>query len=49
MESRNPFNTGSPARGEGFLGRQEIIRRIHTFLRNKSEFNMLVFGQRRIG
>ncbi len=49
MASKNPFNTGSPARGEGFLGRQTVIRSIHSFLRNKTQFNLLLFGQRRIG
>ncbi|MCP4155931.1 MAG: hypothetical protein GY757_49860, partial [bacterium] len=49
MASKNPFNTGSPARGEGFLGRQTVVHSIHSFLRNQTQFNLLLFGQRRIG
>lgn len=49
MKSQNPFNTGSPARGEGFFGRDEIIDDIITFLGKKHEFNFVIFGQRRIG
>ncbi|MCP4216007.1 MAG: ATP-binding protein, partial [bacterium] len=48
-ENRNPFNTGSPARGDGFLGREEIIGGIRAFLGRKDQYNLLVFGQRRIG
>ncbi|MDQ1354241.1 MAG: hypothetical protein QG657_4550, partial [Acidobacteriota bacterium] len=49
MLSKNPFNTGSPARGAGFLGRQSIIHNILSFLEKKTQFNLLLFGQRRIG
>ncbi|MCP5106913.1 MAG: hypothetical protein GY950_26245, partial [bacterium] len=47
--SRNPFNHGSPVKGEEFFGRQEIIDDILSFLRKENEFNFTVFGQRRIG
>lgn len=49
MESKNPFNTGSPARGEGFFGRQNIIGNIISFLKKKHQYNLLIFGQRRVG
>jgi branched-chain amino acid transport system substrate-binding protein len=49
MVSNNPFNTGSPARGEGFLGRQEIFSSIVSFLKKKDQLSLLIFGQRRIG
>ncbi|MCX6583603.1 MAG: ATP-binding protein [Candidatus Aminicenantes bacterium] len=47
--SRNPFNHGSPVKGEEFFGRQEIIDNILLFLRKENEYNFTVFGQRRIG
>jgi formylglycine-generating enzyme required for sulfatase activity len=49
MLSKNPFNTGSPARGDDFFGRGKIIASIISFLRKKKENNFLIFGQRRIG
>jgi formylglycine-generating enzyme required for sulfatase activity len=49
MQSKNPFNTGSPARGDDFFGRRKVIAGIISFLRKKNENNLLVFGQRRIG
>jgi hypothetical protein len=47
--SRNPFNTGSPARGEGFFNRQDILGDVISFLRKSAQFNFLIWGQRRIG
>ena len=49
MKSNNPFNTGSPARGEGFFDREGIIDDVILFLKKTHEFNFLIFGQRRIG
>ncbi|MCP4218560.1 MAG: hypothetical protein GY765_28255 [bacterium] len=48
-KSDNPFITGTPARGSGFIGRESIIDKIGDFLNNKSQYNLLIFGQRRIG
>lgn len=48
-QSRNPFNHGSPVKGEDFFGRQRIIDNILLFLRKKNEYNFTIFGQRRIG
>jgi small GTP-binding protein len=47
--SKNPFNTGSPARGEDFFGRKDIIDSINEYLQNSQEYNFLLYGQRRIG
>ncbi|MDQ1351839.1 MAG: hypothetical protein QG657_2144, partial [Acidobacteriota bacterium] len=47
--SRNPFNHGSPVKGEEFFGRQEILDNILLFLTKENEYNFTVFGQRRIG
>jgi formylglycine-generating enzyme required for sulfatase activity len=49
MLSKNPFNTGSPARGDDFFGREKVIAGIISFLKKKKENNLLIFGQRRIG
>lgn len=49
MFNENPFNTGSPARGEGFLERKKIIHHINLFIKKKNQFSLLIFGQRRIG
>jgi formylglycine-generating enzyme required for sulfatase activity len=49
MLSKNPFNTGSPARGDDFFGRGKVIAGIISFLKKKKENNLLIFGQRRIG
>lgn len=47
--SQNPFNTGSPVRGGGFIGRLPLIGNITRFLKSKDQYNLLIFGQRRIG
>lgn len=47
--NRNPFVTGAAVRGEDFHGREETILKIKSFLVNKSDISMLIFGQRRIG
>lgn len=49
MISNNPFNTGSPARGDGFFDREEIIDDVILFLKKTHEYNFIIFGQRRIG
>ena len=48
-QNENPFNTGSPARGQNFFGRKEIIDDILLFLKKSSESTFLLSGQRRIG
>ena len=45
----NPFNIGSPARGEGFFNREDIIEEVEDFLSQSNEHHFLIFGQRRIG
>ena len=45
----NPFNTGSYARGEGFFGRSDILKKISNFLENPNQNTFVINGQRRIG
>ncbi len=47
--SQNPFNTGSPVRGDGFIGREAVLEKVSGFLQKKQDYNMLIYGQRRIG
>lgn len=49
MLIENPFNTGSPARGEGFFERKKIVHNITSFIKKKNQFSLLILGQRRIG
>ncbi|HLP62556.1 MAG TPA: hypothetical protein VK186_27200 [Candidatus Deferrimicrobium sp.] len=49
MLIENPFNTGSPARGEGFFERKKILHNITSFIKKKTQFSLLILGQRRIG
>jgi AAA+ ATPase superfamily predicted ATPase len=47
--SQNPFNAGSPADGDDFIGRQDAIESITDFLNTPNQINYLIYGQRRIG
>ncbi|MCP4344834.1 MAG: GTP-binding protein, partial [Desulfobacterales bacterium] len=49
VDSKNPFNTGTPAKSDGFFGRRKILDEIKSFIRNPYEHNLLISGQRRIG
>jgi len=49
VKSKNPFINGSPARGRDFCGRASIMEDIHSFVKNESQYTLLIYGQRRIG
>jgi small GTP-binding protein len=49
VKSNNPFNTGSPARDTDFCGRSSIMDDIRSFVQNRYQYTMLIYGQRRIG
>ena len=47
--SENPFVTGQPVLREDFFGRADTVENVFNFLQNKTEYNCLIYGQRRIG
>jgi len=49
VHNNNPFNTGSPARDTDFFGRSSMMEDIRSFVQNRSQYTMLIYGQRRIG
>lgn len=45
----NPFVTGQPVYGDGFIDRYDVLKKVEKFFLSKKFNSFIVFGQRRIG
>lgn len=50
LQSKNPYTAGNPVGNQSsFIGREDILKRVLTMLRNPNDSALILYGQRRIG